>query len=318
MRIVIIGGSGHIGSYLTPRLATAGHDVLCVSRGVKNPYRPDQAWKQVKHVVLDRDAEEAAGNFGERIAELDGQAVIDLTCYTPASAAQLAEALLGRVEHFLHCGTIWIHGHSCQVPTTEDAPRSPFGEYGVRKVAIEDYLLRLARTKGFPATLLHPGHLVGTGWNPINPQGNFNPAVFTALAQGTTIALPNLGLETVHHVHADDVAQAFQQALTHRSVALGESFHVVSAAALTLRGFAEGMSRWFGQEPKLEFHSWEKWRSLVSEKDALSTWDHIAHSPNCSIEKAKTLLGYQPRYSSFEAVQEAVADMQRRGVIEGN
>jgi len=318
MRVVIIGGSGHIGSYLTPRLVSAGHEVFCVSRGVKSPYHPHQAWKYVKHVVLDRDGEEAAGNFGERIAALNGQAVIDLTCYTPESAAQLAEALLGRVEHFLHCGTIWIHGHSCQVPTTEDAPRSPFGEYGVRKAAIEDYLLRLARTKGFPATLLHPGHLVGTGWNPINPQGNFNPAVFTALAQGTTIALPNLGLETVHHVHADDVAQAFQQALTHRSVALGESFHVVSAAALTLRGFAEGMSRWFGQEPKLEFHSWEKWRSLVSEKDALSTWDHIAHSPNCSIEKAKTLLGYQPRYSSFEAVQEAVIDMRRRGVVKEN
>jgi nucleoside-diphosphate-sugar epimerase len=318
MRVVIIGGSGHIGSYLTPRLVNAGYEVFCVTRGVKSPYRPDRAWKYVQHVVLDRDGEEAAGNFGDRIAELDGQAVIDLTCYTPESAAQLAEALLGRVEHFLHCGTIWIHGHSCQVPTTEDAPRSPFGEYGVRKAAIEEYLLRMARTKGLPATLLHPGHLVGSGWNPINPQGNFNPDVFTTLARGVALPLPNLGLETVHHVHADDVAQAFVQALTHRSVALGESFHVVSDAALTLRGFAEGMSRWFGQEPRLEFYSWETWTTLVSEKDARATWDHIAHSPNCSIEKAKTLLGYQPHYSSFEAVREAVADMQRRGVIEGN
>ena len=32
MRVVIIGGSGHIGSYLTPRLVNGGHTVVNVSR----------------------------------------------------------------------------------------------------------------------------------------------------------------------------------------------------------------------------------------------------------------------------------------------
>jgi nucleoside-diphosphate-sugar epimerase len=36
------------------------------------------------------------------------------------------------------------------------------------------------------------------------------------------------------------------------------------------------------------------------------TWDHIAHSPNCSIAKARKLLGYEPRYSSLEAVRESL------------
>ena len=51
--------------------------------------------------------------------------------------------------------------------------------------------------------------------------------------------LPNLGMETVHHVHADDVAQAFMLAMTNWSGSIGESYHVVSPAALTLRGYAE-------------------------------------------------------------------------------
>ncbi|GAG65857.1 unnamed protein product, partial [marine sediment metagenome] len=61
----------------------------------------------------------------------------------------------------------------------------------------------------FPATVLHPGHIVGEGWAPLNPAGHFNPEVFTKLARGRELVLPNLGLETVHHVHADDVAQVF-------------------------------------------------------------------------------------------------------------
>ncbi|RZU42435.1 NAD-dependent epimerase/dehydratase family protein [Edaphobacter modestus] len=315
MRVAVIGGTGHIGSYLTPALVEAGHTVLCISRGLKTPYRPHAAFNSIRNITLDRDVEEAAGNFGEKIASLDPQVVIDLTCYRVESAEQLVLSLQGRIEHLLHCGTIWVHGPSCEVPTTEEATRSPFGDYGLHKLAIEQFLLSKARREAFPATVLHPGHLVGIGWNPLNPQGNFNPSVFSDLAHGKNLALPNLGMETVHHVHADDVAQAFMRAMARRSVALGESFHVVSPAAMTLRGFAERMAAWFDRPANLTFVAWEQWKISVSEKDARSTWDHIAHSPNCSIAKARTLLGYAPRYTSLEAVQEAVTAMQERGVV---
>ena len=47
-----------------------------------------------------------------------------------------------------------------------------------------------------------PGHIVGPGWTPINPAGNLNLGVFEALAAGREIQLPDLGLATLHHVHA--------------------------------------------------------------------------------------------------------------------
>jgi nucleoside-diphosphate-sugar epimerase len=34
--------------------------------------------------------------------------------------------------------------------------------------------------------------------------------------------------------------------------------------------------------------------------------DHLRHSPNCSIAKARTRLNYAPRYSSLAAVQDAL------------
>lgn len=293
----------------------AGLDVVCVSRGSRKPYLEHGAWRSVTEVVLDRDAEEATGNFGQAIAALDADAVIDLTCYTPESAVQLADALRGRVEHLLHCGTIWVHGHSTEVPTTETAAREPFGEYGIRKAAIEAYYLREARRTALPVTILHPGHIVGAGWNPLNPQGNFNPAVFRALLHGEELTLPNLGMETLHHVHADDVAQSFVRALEHRTASVGESFHVVSPMALTLRGYAEKTAKLLGSEAKLRFLPYDEWKTTVSEKDARGTWDHIAHSPNCSIAKAQRLMGYQPRYTSMEAIADALPSMQARGML---
>lgn len=315
MRVVIIGGTGHIGSFLTPRLVEAGHALTCVSRGMKQPYQVHHAWKAVTLLELDRTAEENAGTFGERIASLDAEVVIDLTCYRLESAKELVETLRGRIGHLLHCGTIWVHGPSIEVPTTEEEPRKPFGEYGIRKAAIEAYLLQQAREERFAVTILHPGHLVGAGWAPINPTGNFNPEVFSTLMQGGEICLPNLGLETVHHVHVDDVAQAFMRAMEGRNVALGECFHVVSPAALTLRGYTERMAQYFGRPARMRFLPWEEWRKGVTEDDATATWDHISHSPNCSIQKARNLLGYKPRYTSIQAVRESVDWLIQKGVV---
>ena len=50
MRVAIIGGTGHIGSYLTPRLFDAGHTLICVSRGLKTPYREHPAWSAIERV----------------------------------------------------------------------------------------------------------------------------------------------------------------------------------------------------------------------------------------------------------------------------
>ena len=306
MRLVVIGGTGHIGTFLIPRLVNAGHDVIVASRGKRQPYVPHPAWTTVRRIEIDRTAEEAAGTFGARIAALEADAVIDLICFTPASAQQLVDALQLRQTLLLHCGTMWVHGRPTTVPTTEDAPRHPFGEYGIQKAAIEQLLLDSTRRGVSRAVILHPGHLVGPGWNPLNPAGHFNPDVFTRIAHGELLQLPNEGLETVHHVHADDVAQAFELALTHPGDAVGESFQVVSPAPMTLRAYAEAMFAYFGQRAQLGFLPWDEWRHTVTEDEAAATWDHIAHSPHGSIAKARQRLGYAPRYTSLQAVIESV------------
>lgn len=305
-RIVVIGGSGHVGTYLVPRLVTAGHEVINVSRGAAKPYSPHAAWAKVQHVQADREAEDAAGTFGDRIADLTPDVVIDKICFTRDSARQLVEALKGRVRHFLHTGTIWVHGPSQAVPTSESDARAPFGDYGTNKSAIEDYLLDQAHRHGFPATVVRPGHIVGPGWPPLNPAGHFDPQVFRDIRDGKELTLPNFGLETVHHVHADDVAQVFERAIENWATAVGEAFNAVSPAAVTLRGYAEAMYAHFGHAPKLAFLPYEEWAKTMPEADAKTTWEHIARSPCHSIEKARSRLGYAPRYTSIQAVTESV------------
>ena len=100
-RIIIIGGSGHVGSYLVPTLVTMGHEVVSVSRGISVPYRAHSAWEQVESVILDRIAEEAKGEFGTKIAALQPDIVVDMISFDLPSMQQLVEALHGKIDHYL-------------------------------------------------------------------------------------------------------------------------------------------------------------------------------------------------------------------------
>ena len=305
-RVVVIGATGHVGGYLVPRLVRAGHEVVAISRGMSSPYREDAAWESVQRVTLDREAGDADGTFGPAIADLEPDAVIDMVCFTRDSAEQLVNAIRGRVDLLLSCGTVWIHGPAAAVPVAEHEARNPFGDYGTQKAEIEDYLLAQSRDGGVPTSVLHPGHITGPGWKMINAAGNLDLDVWRTLAAGETLTLPNFGLETVHHVHADDVAQSFQLALEHPDAAVGNGYHSVSERAVTLRGIAEAAAGWFGQEADLRFLPFEEFRASTSAENADATWEHIARSPSMSIESAKRDLGYAPGYTSLEAIAEGL------------
>ncbi|MGE8062482.1 NAD-dependent epimerase/dehydratase family protein [Pseudomonas sp. NPDC089547] len=306
-RVVVIGGSGHIGSYLIPALVDQGNEVISISRGVSERYHGLQStWDRVTHLSIDRVAEEKSGTFGKRVADLNPDIVVDLISFDLPSTQGLVEALRGKVEHFLHCSSVWVHGHLECVPAKETAVMNPYGEYGVNKAAIETWLLQDARRNGFPATIFRPGHIVGPGWLPISPYGNFDAQVFTLMAAGKEITLPNFGLETLHHVHAADVVQFILLAIANRASAVGESFNVVSEQALTLRGYAEAIFRWFGHEPQLALLPFDEWKKKQSASQAHHAWEHISRSHSFSIEKAQQRVGYRPRYSSLEAIKESV------------
>lgn len=306
MRIVVIGGSGHIGTFLIPRLVRAGHDVVNVSRGQRSSYTGDAAWQHVRQVSADRAAEDREGTFPDRVAGLQPDVVIDLICFTLDSAMALVGRLRGNTGHLLHCGSIWRFGPSLKVPVTEDNGAPPFGEYGIAKAAIARMLREETRSGGLVTTSLHPGHIVGPGWHPIGPLGNLDPWVWHKLSAGQPVDVPGIGAEFMHHVHADDVAQAFEAAVVRRDAAAGEDFNVVAPSALNVRGYAQVAASWFGQTADLRTVTWDEFRDRSPGDTAQVSWEHLVRNHYCSIDKARTLLGYVPRYEPEDAVLESV------------
>ncbi len=318
MKIVVIGGSGHIGSFLVPRLVRAGHEVVNISRGSRLPYVDVPEWQQVRQVTADREHEEREGIFGDRVAELGADVVVDLMCFTLESATALVDRLRGETGHLLHCGSIWRYGVSLKLPLAEgrDFAEEPVDEYGIQKRDIARKLKEETASGGLATTSIHPGHIVGPGWQPIGPLGNLNPGVWQTIASGQPLQVPGNGTELMHHVHADDVAQAFEKAILNRDAAAGEDFNIVAPSALTVRGYVSVAASWFGQEPRMEPVGWEEFRRTTPGESADISWAHLSRNHCVSIHKATSLIGYAPRYEPEQAVLESVQWLISNGQLD--
>lgn len=302
-KAVVIGALGHVGSYLTPRLVEAGYEVTAISRGNQKTYTAAwPQWKQVRHIQADRRAMAADGTFGQMIADLKPDVVCDLIAYKPQEISELTEVLV-RMQtppHLMQVGSIWVYKQKLWTPVTEGHPHTDDSTYGSNKAIIEKYLMEQTKQGRIPCTVIHPGHICGQGWLPINPQGNLNPQVYADIRAGRPILLPDDGQATLHHVHSDDIAGLHLACLAQPEKSQGQVFHAVSPSAMTLYGMAKGMYEAYGHKCAVEYLPWDDFKTKVSKEDAEITWDHISRCPSCSMRKAEDLLGFVPRYSTMD------------------
>lgn len=314
MKVIVIGAYGHIGTYLIPRLVKEGYEVIAISRGLSQPYHQHHAWKQVQHISMDRKKDPL---FAKKIADMHPDIVIDLINFHLNDTKQIVAALKSiPFTQYIFCSSIWAHGRSKHLPADPNDEKFPLDDYGIQKYQSELYLKQEFQNNGFPATIIMPGQISGPGWLIINPYGNTNTDVIEKVAHGKTIYLPNWGMETLHHVHADDVAQMFIKAIQHKDQVLGQSFHAVSDHSITLYGYASLLYEFFHQKEDIQFLPWNQWCSYVNRQDEIDhTYYHIARSGYYSIENAKKLMDYSPQYSIEDTIRICMESYIKKGFI---
>jgi len=315
MKAVVIGASGHIGTYLVPMLVDAGYETIAITRKMSQPYEDAPAWHTVKRELLDRENDP---EFIQKLKAMEPDIIVDLVNFNIAETKKIVEAFKdSNLSHYLYCSSCWAHGKAEILPfDPDDLQKDPLDPYGKDKFASELFLKEKYRQEGFPATIIMPGQISGPGWTIMNPWANKFVKPFQIIADGEEIFLPNFGQEVLHHVHGYDVAQVFFLAIQHRNQALGETFYAAAEQDITLYGYTKLMYKFFGHEPKIGFMGWNEWCEYVGDEvECSDTWFHIMRSGYISIEKEKRLLGYQPKYSTVDTILLAVQSYVDRGLI---
>ncbi len=343
-QILITGGAGFIGSHLANELLEYGYrvrvlDNLCPQVHGEERRRPGYLNRDVELQVGDvrdpaavrkalRDVD-AVYHFVAAVGV--GQSMYEIAEYTSINnlgTAVLLEALLKKpVQRLIVASSMSLYGEGLYkdasgqitaaaartleqirsadwevrdatgapltpVPTPETKPPSLNSVYALNKYDQEQLCLMIGRAYNIPAVALRFFNIFGPHQALSNPYTGVLAIFASRLLNGRAPLINEDGLQKRDFVSVYDVARACRLALE-TPAAGGEVFNIASGNQYTIRELAERMSAALGCDIEPEITG--KYRA-----------GDIRHC-FADISKAKEILGYVPRITLEEGLQDLAA-----------
>lgn len=316
-RVFITGANGFIGKALAVRLRELGAEVTGVD------LNPDPA----NGVV--------AGNTGEPASWAAGLEGVDAIIHTAAivsNAASLEDAwtvnVLGTrrvleaasaagVRRFVHLSSIMAFGFDYPDGADETYPVRVCGySYPDTRVNSEAVVLTAHAAGEVDATIVRPGDVIGPGsvWVrepfklikarqmmlPAQGRGIFTPVYVDNLVDGILLTLTNPAASGQVFTITDGYGVECQEYFGRLATMAGGSVRKLpTSVALPMVRAASGVLRGLGQ------------KSELSEASVLM----LARTSQYSIEKARSVLGFEPRVSFEEGMAKIEAWSRAEGLI---
>jgi nucleoside-diphosphate-sugar epimerase len=250
VNVLIIGGNRFVGLLATWRLLAGGHQVTLLNRGT----RSDPFGAAVERLIVDRTGSELAG----RLAGRRFDAALDLAAFTGEDGHRIAEALSGRVGHYLmvSTGQVYLVRQACPRPAREEdydgpvlaRPEDPADHedwaYGMGKRACEDALIAAGRA-GFPATRLRIPMVNG----PLDYHRRLEGYLWRLL-DGGPLLVPDGGAHRVRHVAGEEVARLLCE-LIGREETFGRAYNLAQEETPTLLSLLGGLRDLLGSRAEL-------------------------------------------------------------------
>ena len=310
-RILIIGGTGNIGSGITRLLLEkGGHEIIHVNRGL----RPEIA-EGVKTLRADRTDFQAFKKTVESEGNLD--CVIDMICDQPEQASQAVELFKGRTGQYIFCSTVDVYDRrNLTYPIHEDQPVgwiNPRFESALKKAVCEE-AFNTANDDDFHVSILRPAMTYGEGMGLIHLFG-WDTYFIDRIRRGKPIILHGDGTSIWVLAHRDDVAAAFVNAVGNPA-AYGKKYNVTGQEMLTWTQYYSYLAWSNGyQEPEFVYIPTANLLKMEPEKSFRLSVTY-AHNQIYDNSAAIRDLGYEYTVDWLEGAARVIAWLEENKKIE--
>ncbi len=299
LRILVTGGSGFVGGRLAERLGARGAKVTAIVRrrgnheGLDSPNieqlegrfdDPADARRACEGVAVVVHSAAAIGGSLEEARRVNA-----LGTATLAAAARAAGC-----RRFVHISTISVYDweaplavfdESAPLKTVEKPyPHSPAASpfYGLSKAEAER-VLALEAAQGLATTVFRLGAVFG-----IHPTSSWSILVPAKQREGK-LGPQGDGSGALPWCHVDNIADALELALTNPTAA-NKAYNLVDGH-VTMRDYFGAIESWFPDAPR-----------VLTQGEAKAATNFATH---CTSERIRAELGYVPRRSFADAIDEA-------------
>ena len=201
-----------------------------------------------------------------------------------------------RPKRFIYASSSTVYGNFEYEPVDENHKTDPIEIYGTMKLAGEMITRGLSRFYEIDSTIIRPSAVYG----PTDMNRRVSQIFVEKAICGDKITIQGKD-EALDFTYVDDIASGFVLGAT-RDGAIGETFNITHGRAHTLLEFVELLK---GKFPNLEYE--------VVERDGFRP-----KRGTLSIDKARRLIGYEPRYDLAAGLEEYIRFVQIHNPNLGN
>lgn len=316
-RLFITGASGFIGSHLMKHLYTLkNYEVLGLVRSTSNLFRLQNG----KHRLIKGSLDDSPNIFPEGI---------DCVIHTAGMASDwgrwedfyrtnvegtlniIHNSIKKRVKRFIYLSSTVVYGFTGNLNTGEDQNLKPFNHAYCKSKY-------LAETKVFE----HKGDIEVFVLRPSNVFGPFDTRFTMQLIEGINSGLrlfPGGGNTITSPCYVKNLVKAVELCIKAENGA-GEAYNITDGNDITWREFLSMIAEELGKNPPnipvpssplyiLSVFFEKLYTMFGSSKPPVLTPYRIAQvskNYSFSIEKAKTLLNYNPPFTTLEGIQDSI------------
>lgn len=313
-KIVITGGAGFIGSNLCEYFLAKGHQVICLDNFATGhrhnlaAFEGNENFKLIEgdiRNIADCEKAVAGADYVLHQAALGSvpRSINDPVTTNDVNVSGFLNMLVAsrdaKVKRFVYAASSSTYGDSESLPKVEDKIGKPLSPYAITKYVNELYAEIFSKTYGMEIIGLRYFNVFGRKQDPNGAYAAVIPKFVMQFMQHESPVINGDGNYSRDFTYIDNVVQMNELAMTTSNpAAVNEVYNTAFGDRTTLNDLVKSL------------------KEYLSEYDSAIADVAVIHGPNragdiphslASIEKAKNLLGYDPKFSMQQGLKEAVA-----------
>lgn len=308
MRVLVTGGAGFIGSYVTEELLSQSHEVAVVdnlSSGKISQvpegavlYKGDVKGRELEGFFFDFQPDCVIHLAAQVSVAKSFQATLNDCEENIIGTVNVLEACVKyNVKKVVFSSTAALYGSPNYLPLDEDHRISPISFYGLSKKHAEEYIKMFSRLYGFTYTILRYANVYGMRQNADGEAGVVSIFIDSFL-NDLPFAILGDGTQTRDFVFVKDVARANVAALTSGE---NEVINISTQKEIPILDIVEKLNAIRGEKKEPDFHHE---RTGDIRKSCLAN------------KKAEAVLDWKPSYSFAEGIKETVEYYEKEMLIQ--